>query len=75
MLTCKEWNEDIQAFLARELAQTRCSSFIGHLAACPRCADGLKLYELTIRLARQLPRIPPPESLLERFRVAFWLTL
>lgn len=72
-LTCREFVGLIRRLREDELSGVDRRLFLEHRAECPRCADYLKGYELTIRAtkgiaegSRDSGKIMMPESLVRR---------
>jgi anti-sigma factor RsiW len=53
VLTCREFVEFLDAYLAGQLPPDVRARFDQHLAACPSCIVYTQTYRATIRLARQ----------------------
>jgi anti-sigma factor RsiW len=51
-LTCGEFVEFLDDYLAGALGPQRLASFNEHLAACPSCVGYMKTYRETIRLGK-----------------------
>jgi len=52
LLSCREFVEFLEAYLAGELPAQVSARFDQHLAACPACIVYTQTYRATIRLAR-----------------------
>jgi anti-sigma factor RsiW len=70
MVSCQDFIEGMYAFVAKELPPDRQKEHEDHLAVCERCTRALADYRQVVDLARQLPNLPLPEGLLQRFREA-----
>lgn len=68
MASCHDFLEALYAYVADELPHARREALTGHLASCHACQAELSCYQQVIQLARQLPGVPPPPHLLDRFR-------
>jgi anti-sigma factor RsiW len=70
MAKCEDFLEVMYAFVARELPAARHEELQLHLDGCEACARALADYRRVIALAQELPTLPPPPALLDRFRDA-----
>ena len=70
MITCREFAEALYDFVSDELPPGERSDAEEHLVRCPPCVALLESYQVTIRLARQLPPAPMPSHLLSRLQAA-----
>jgi anti-sigma factor RsiW len=70
MTSCQEFEWALPGLVDGPLPNPCSSAVLVHLAGCPRCTAELERYRLIRRLARSLPDLPPPPSLLARFRAA-----
>lgn len=53
-LTCREFVEFLDDYLAGALPEPRTAEFNVHLAACPSCVAYMKTYETSIRLGKEV---------------------
>lgn len=60
----------LSAFLDDELPDDEALVVTRHLARCPRCLDELEALRRTRSAVRELPRVDPPEGLLDGVAVA-----
>jgi len=51
-MTCSEFSEFLDAYLAGELAPVEREEFERHLAACKHCVDYLATYEQAVKLGK-----------------------
>ena len=51
-VTCRDFVEFLDQYLANGLPASQAEEFNGHLAACPSCVAYMKSYEQTIQLGR-----------------------
>ena len=68
-ITCREFVEFLDDYLASALPEAERSAFGAHLAACPSCVAYMKTYQASIRLGKGVlsgPELPTdvPEELL-----------
>jgi anti-sigma factor RsiW len=70
MIACKEFTDLLGAYVGNDLSAEQREEVACHLAHCPHCRTELDRYQLVIQLTSQLPDVPPPPSLLERFNKA-----
>ncbi|HYT90640.1 MAG TPA: zf-HC2 domain-containing protein [Gemmataceae bacterium] len=70
MMTCRELAELLIDFVSGELAPEHQERVEQHLGLCPPCVVFVETYKITIRLTRQLPRVPLPPGLERRLREA-----
>jgi anti-sigma factor RsiW len=66
MMTCRELVDLLIDFVGDELTPEHRERIRAHLCDCPPCEHLVTTYRLTIRLTRQLPRVPLPMRLQER---------
>jgi anti-sigma factor RsiW len=57
-------------YVSGELSEEVRVHLAQHLEGCPPCVNYLRTYEVTIRMTRRLPDVPPPQALLERLKAA-----
>ena len=55
-------------FLAGDLKPPNSHEFDNHLLGCAACREELKTYQSTLSLAKSLPPLVPPLSILDRLR-------
>ena len=55
-VTCRDFVEFLDQYLANGLPASQREEFNGHLAACPSCVAYMKSYEQTIQLGRRALR-------------------
>lgn len=60
-MTCSEFSEFLDAYLAGELAPAERAEFQRHLAACKHCVDYLATYEQTVKLGKAAFETPEAE--------------
>jgi len=60
-MTCSEFTEFLDAYLAGELSPAECEEFKRHLAACTQCVDYLATYEQTVKLGKKAFEKPANE--------------
>jgi anti-sigma factor RsiW len=70
MIHCHDLNDFLHPLVTGTLSQELEANVEAHLRVCPRCRAGVEQYVLVTRFARELPDIPPPRRLLDRFRAA-----
>ena len=70
MMTCRKLVEQLLEFVAEEISPEDRDRICEHLCKCPPCVALVETYQITIRLSRQLPRVPLPAGLQERLRAA-----
>jgi anti-sigma factor RsiW len=70
MITCRELADCLCDLVAGELPPPRRADVEQHLRVCPPCVALLESYQVTIRLARQLPPAPMPPRLVSRLQAA-----
>jgi hypothetical protein len=70
MVKCCDFAEAMYPFAAKELSAARQEEFQRHLDGCEGCRQALAEYQRVTALAKQLPDLPVPPGLLERFRDA-----
>jgi anti-sigma factor RsiW len=70
MLSCQDLSGFLCDLVSGQLAAEIKEEVEEHLRGCPRCRSELEQYRQVIDLARQLPALPPPHRLLERYRAA-----
>jgi anti-sigma factor (TIGR02949 family) len=70
MMTCRELVEHLIDFLDGEMPEERRQHVQQHLDLCGPCLAYLETYQVTIRLTRRLPDVPPPPELLQRLKAA-----
>jgi len=68
--TCRELADSLDDYLADDLPPERRRALAEHLGVCPPCVALMESYQLTIRLARQLPPASLPPGLLSRLQGA-----
>ena len=51
-MTCSEFSEFLDAYLAGEISPAERDEFQRHLAACKHCVDYLATYEKTVKLGK-----------------------
>ena len=51
-MTCREFDDFVMDYLARELSDGVQDDFESHLNACPNCVHYLETYEATVTLGR-----------------------
>ena len=51
-MTCREFDDFVMDYLARELSDGVQDDFESHLNACPNCVHYLETYEATVALGR-----------------------
>ena len=69
-ITCREFVEFLDDYLAAALPEAERSAFGAHLAACPSCVAYMKTYQASIRLGKAVlsgPDLPAevPQELLQ----------
>ncbi len=71
-MTCREFDDFLMDYLARELSNGARDNFESHLNACPNCVHYLQTYEATVTLGRAAfesaeTELPPevPEELIQ----------
>lgn len=76
-VTCRQFVEFLDAYLANELPPAERAEFNGHLAACPSCVSYMKSYEQAIRLGQDALRgteepvpVDVPEELIQAILAA-----
>ena len=74
-ITCQEFVQFLDDYLAGALPETERSAFGAHLAACPSCVAYMKTYQASIRLGKAVlagpePPADVPEELLQAILVA-----
>ena len=62
-MNCREMIDSLDDFVSGELPPERQQGCKEHLDVCPPCVAVLESYQVTIRLARQLPPAPVPDRL------------
>jgi anti-sigma factor RsiW len=70
MVTCRDFAEAMYPFAAKELPAARQEEFQRHLDGCAACRQALAEYQRVTALAKQIPDLPVPRALLDRFRDA-----
>ncbi len=70
MNPCPVLTESLYQFVAQELPPQQHEDVCRHLLCCPPCAALVESYQITIRLARQLPPVPMPDDCLCRLQAA-----
>ena len=58
MMTCKEFEDFVQAYVDDELASPQRSVFARHLRLCRECRDYLTAYQRTIEVGRTVLTAP-----------------
>jgi anti-sigma factor RsiW len=66
MITCRDLEIALYAFVEGEAAPDQCRNLEQHLCGCPHCAALVETYRITIRVCRKLPPTPMPPGVLER---------
>ncbi|MCK6460120.1 MAG: zf-HC2 domain-containing protein [Planctomycetes bacterium] len=51
-MTCSEFTEFLDAYLAGDISPAERDEFKRHLAACKQCVDYLATYERTVKLGK-----------------------
>ncbi len=69
-MNCRDLAELLIDYIAGELPPDQAEHIRQHLEFCPPCVYYIETYQLTIKLTRKLPPVPPPAALLERLRAA-----
>ena len=67
-MTCRQLAELLIDFVSDELPPERRALLEHHLSKCPPCLNYLESYQVTIKLTRRLPCVPPPPELIEKLR-------
>ncbi len=70
MITCRQLAELLIDFVSGDLPPDQRDRLEKHLRLCPPCVTYLETYQITIKLTRQLPCVPPPPQLIEKLRAA-----
>jgi anti-sigma factor RsiW len=52
-ITCREFVEFLDDYVARELPEAARMAFDAHLAACPSCVAYMKTYQATVRAGKR----------------------
>jgi len=66
MICCREVNELLVDYVARELPDDQHSLVEQHLCSCPSCVAFVHSYQMTVSLSRKLPLHPVPQQLIAR---------
>jgi anti-sigma factor RsiW len=69
-MTCRQLAELLIDFVSGELPPEQRDHLEKHLRLCPPCVTYLETYQITIKLTRKLPCVPPPPELIEKLRAA-----
>ena len=74
-ITCREFVEFLDDYLAAALPDAERPAFNAHLAACPSCVAYMRTYQASIRLGKAVlsgPELPAhvPEELLQALLAA-----
>lgn len=70
MISCQDFSGFLYDYVSGQLSKEMKEEAEQHVAGCLRCKVELEQYRQVIQLARQLPGVPPPHGLLQRFRGA-----
>jgi anti-sigma factor RsiW len=70
MVKCDDFAQLLYRYFANELSPELREEVDRHLAGCASCSNSLRQYEETVRVARSLPSLKLPTSLLEQFKAA-----
>ena len=75
-ITCRDFVEFLDDYLAGALPEAKRSAFNAHLAACPSCVAYMKTYQASIRMGKAVlsgPELPAdvPEDLLRAVMAAY----
>jgi len=62
MSPCRQLARGLYDFVAAEMPPQLHDALRRHLEICPPCAELVRSYRLTIRLARTLPPVPLPPT-------------
>jgi anti-sigma factor RsiW len=69
-MTCREVAELLIDYVSGELPPEVVEHLREHFKLCPPCVTYMETYQITIRLTRQLPDVPPPPELIERLKAS-----
>lgn len=69
-MNCKEWQEQLPAYMEDELEAKLKAALAEHLSECDSCRKELQLWHQAMALVHQLPQVEPSSALRERLLTA-----